>query len=163
MSHSELAIAGLYDHEHDSVREQQRHIPDWGGDDVFATTPRRRRFDRGDHAVDRARHMRMRDTHETPLPIIDRGEEPTAELALAEPVAPAVDAYMEPPAVAPNGRRMVTITGHPGAVKSHRPLDSGPRRPPRTFEERITHAPERIAMWAFALGLLLIVIAIASS
>jgi hypothetical protein len=106
--------------------------------------------------------MRMRDTHETPLPIIDRADEPTAVLETPAPVV-AEDPYMEPPEVAPNGRRTVTITGHPGATRRQRPLDAGPRRPPRTFEERIAHAPERIAMWAFALGLLLIVIAIASS
>jgi hypothetical protein len=41
MSHSELAIAGFYDHEHDAVREERRHIPDWGGDDVcdYASSP----------------------------------------------------------------------------------------------------------------------------
>src|SRR3954447_17559217 len=104
MSHSELAIAGFHDHEHESVREQQRHIPDWGGDDVFATTPRRRRFDRGEHAVDRGRQLRMRDTHETPLPIVDR-ELPTAVMetapVAAAPVAEA-DPYMEPPPVAAN-------------------------------------------------------------
>jgi hypothetical protein len=160
MSHSELAIAGLYDHEHETVREKQRRIPDWGGDDVFATTPRRRRFERGDHANDRAPHLRMRDTHELPLPIIDRettAAEPEPELEAMEP-----DPYFEEPQLAANGRRVVTITGHPGAVRTQRPLDV-PRRPSRTIDERIAHAPERIAMWAFALGLLLIVIAVASS
>ena len=38
-----------------------------------------------------------------------------------------------------------------------------PRRPSRSLDERIAHAPERIAGWAFGLGLLLIIIAIATS
>ena len=159
MTHSELAIAGFYDHEHDSVREQRRHIPDWGGDDVFATTPRRRRFDRHEPAIARSWHTRMRDTHEMPLEIVDREEEPAAVATMEL----AVDPYMEePPPVAPNGRRTVTITGHPGQARSRRPLDAGPRRPPRTLEERIAHRPEQVAMWAFALGILLIVIAVLS-
>jgi hypothetical protein len=43
MSHSELAIAGFYDHE----QESEPRAPDWGGDDVFAPpAPPRRRFER---------------------------------------------------------------------------------------------------------------------
>jgi hypothetical protein len=34
------------------------------------------------------------------------------------------------------------------------------RRPPRRAHERIGHRPDRIAMYAFALGLLLILIAV---
>ena len=37
------------------------------------------------------------------------------------------------------------------------------QRPPRTMHERLGPRPERIAGWAFALGLLLILIAIATS
>lgn len=172
MSHSELAIAGLYDHEHEAVREQQRRVPDWGGDDVFASTPRRRRFE---HRDERGGHLRRRDTHEhalpgrdEPAPVADAPPEdqpsPTDALVLGDAPVMTADPYLEEPQIAANGRRVVTITGHPGATtRTARPLDVAPRRAPRTWDERLTQQPERIAMWAFALGLLLIVIAVASS
>ena len=58
-------------------------------------------------------------------------------------------------------RRTVKIAGHPeGSLEASRYQRDRTRRPPRTAGERIGHRPDRIAMWAFALGLLLIVIAI---
>jgi hypothetical protein len=160
MNHSELAIAGFYDHEHDSVPQSGRRIADWGGDDVFAA-PTRRRFER---AVDASWDLEPAESVEP--------AEPGAAVAIAEPefeapepepapqpVGPelyAPDRYLAP---VPSGRRTVTITGHPG----DRALAFGARRPGRTLDERIAHAPERIAGWAFGLGLLLILIAILTS
>ena len=58
-------------------------------------------------------------------------------------------------------RRTVKIGGHPeGSLEAARYQRDRARRPPRTAGERVGHRPDRIAMWAFALGLLLIVIAI---
>jgi len=58
-------------------------------------------------------------------------------------------------------RRTVKIGGRPeGSLEASRYQRDRARRPPRTAGERIGHRPDRIAMWAFALGLLLIVIAI---
>jgi hypothetical protein len=58
-------------------------------------------------------------------------------------------------------RRTVKIGGHPeGSLEAARYQRDRARRPRRTAGERIGHRPDRIAMWAFALGLLLIVIAI---
>jgi hypothetical protein len=78
----------------------------------------------------------------------DLGEEPAPEL---------------PP---PGERRTVRIGGHPEgsleAARFHRDRSSR-RRPPRRAHERLGARPDRIAMWAFALGLLLIVIAILSA
>ena len=37
------------------------------------------------------------------------------------------------------------------------------RRPPRTASERLGARPDRVAAWAFALGLLLILIAVATA
>jgi hypothetical protein len=57
----------------------------------------------------------------------------------------------------PEGRRTVTITGHPDRVPAR-------RRPAPSIDERLYGSnPERIAMYAFALGLLLIVIALLSA
>jgi hypothetical protein len=58
-------------------------------------------------------------------------------------------------------RRTVKIGGHPeGSLEAARYRRDRARRPPRTAQERLGHRPDRIAMWAFALGLLLILIAV---
>jgi hypothetical protein len=58
-------------------------------------------------------------------------------------------------------RRTVKIGGHPeGSLEAARYQRDRARRPRRTASERVAHRPDRIAMWAFALGLLLIVIAV---
>jgi hypothetical protein len=58
-------------------------------------------------------------------------------------------------------RRTVRIGGHPeGSLEAARYQRDRPRRPRRTAHERVGHRPDRIAMWAFALGLILILIAI---
>ena len=65
---------------------------------------------------------------------------------------------------APAGRPTKVITGRPG--ESPRPLPvvrTERRRPPRTPAEWVGARPERIVAWAFALGLLLILIAITTA
>jgi hypothetical protein len=57
------------------------------------------------------------------------------------------------------GRRTVKIGGHPAQFHS----TPTRRRPSRTVHERVGPRPDRIAAWAFALGLLLILIAIATA
>ncbi len=59
------------------------------------------------------------------------------------------------------GRRTVKIGGRP--AEFYGPPARARQRPPRTMHERLGPRPERIAGWAFALGLLLIFIAIATS
>jgi hypothetical protein len=61
---------------------------------------------------------------------------------------------------APGGRRTVIIAGRPG--EAARPLRDR-RRPPKTVAARIGPRPERIMAWAFLLGLLLILLAIATA
>jgi hypothetical protein len=55
------------------------------------------------------------------------------------------------------GRRTVKIGGRPAE------FHSAPRRPARAVHERVGPRPDRIAAWACALGLLLIIIAIATA
>ena len=58
-------------------------------------------------------------------------------------------------------RRTVKIGGHPeGSLEAARYQRDRARRPRRTAHERVGHRPDRIAMWAFALGLILILIAV---
>jgi hypothetical protein len=65
----------------------------------------------------------------------------------------------------PTGRETKVITGHPGGAP--RPLATvrtdRRRRRSRTPAEWIGPRPERIVGWAFALGLLLILIAISTA
>lgn len=56
------------------------------------------------------------------------------------------------------GRRTVKIGGRP--AEFYGPPARARHRPPRSFHERLGPRPERIAGWAFALGILLILIAI---
>ena len=55
------------------------------------------------------------------------------------------------------GRRTVKIGGRPAE------FHSAPRRAGARVHERVGPRPDRIAAWAFALGLLLIIIAIATA
>jgi hypothetical protein len=72
---------------------------------------------------------------------------------VAVPVPPSAESAPE--------RRTVKIGGHPeGSLEAARYQRDRARRPRRTAHERVGHRPDRIAMWAFALGLLLILIAI---
>ena len=57
------------------------------------------------------------------------------------------------PAYAENGRRTVTITGHPVP----------PRRRPSPTQSQIQARPDRIALWAFLLGLFLVFMAVATA
>jgi hypothetical protein len=72
------------------------------------------------------------------------------------------DDLEDAPAAAAPERRTVRIGGRPEgsleAARSYR--ERSRRRPPRRAHERLGARPDRIAMWAFALGLLLILIAI---
>jgi hypothetical protein len=63
----------------------------------------------------------------------------------------------EPPA-----RRTVTITGR-GAERNLWAYEAGRRRPARRPHERAGFKPDRVAMWAVCLGLLLIFVAAASA
>ncbi len=100
-------------------------------------------------------------------PFAEREPEPLAE----EPVDEARfdDAY-DAPLDAPTdeivrgtqeGRRTVKIGGRP--AEFYGPPARARQRPPRTVHERLGPRPERIAAWAFALGLLLILIAIVTA
>jgi hypothetical protein len=64
----------------------------------------------------------------------------------------------------PASRRTKVITGHPGGAPRPLPtVRSERRRPTRTPAEWIGPRPERIVGWAFALGLILILIAITTA
>ena len=105
-------------------------MEDWGVDKAFEPAPARARA----RSRGRARHAHRR----------VRG----------------VDA--PEPEVVTEGRRTIRINGRPGELSQIAPFTSTARRrrPPLTVEERLAGDPTRIIAWAFALGLLLILIAI---
>jgi hypothetical protein len=131
----------LYDHER--PRPRRRPAPDWGGDELFDAVPRRRFARVEDVEVQAEAEPALERTPELDAPA------PVRHLRVVE------DAELV--STAPPARRTVTITGHPGRSAS---LER-PRA--RTMEQRIHTRPASFAAWAFALGLLLIVIAIATS
>jgi hypothetical protein len=183
--HARSARDDVYDHEHEEpgAGRRRRPVADWGvGEDMFEHMPRNRRFAR--EAGDR--HLRAvegesghpREPEEAPepeAPDVPRGrvddgrrtirigkdEDVPSEIAAitadrdinTEEVATPVEPRPE--------RRTVKIGGRPeGSLEAARYERDRSRRPRRTAHERIGHRPDRIAMWAFALGLILIVIAI---
>jgi hypothetical protein len=184
----------LYDREseftHDEARSARRRRPvaDWGGDELFTRTPRRRSV----HTDRTRRFARLEDDVAPAMPL---DELAPAEPEAAEPEPPLADferqAEHEPPTEEREPRRSVAAErvaerGHPapadrpsaGGVPGRRtvvigrsgrpefPHPEAPfasvsrRRPQRTVAERIGAQPERIVAWAFALGLILILIAI---
>jgi hypothetical protein len=58
-------------------------------------------------------------------------------------------------------RRTVVIEGRPGPA--HKLAQIERRRPPRRTAERVAHRPDRVALYAFLFGLLLVIVALASA
>jgi hypothetical protein len=91
------------------------------------------------------------------------GARPSAPPAAAVPPEPAQEPRHEPIV---GGRRTVLITGRPGTQRTGTPWalpSTERRRPPRTMDERVGARPDRVAAWAFGLGLLLILIAVSTA
>ena len=70
------------------------------------------------------------------------------------------------------GRRTIEIRGHAGQVRRgalavvpdpREPATTGRRRPSRSPAERFAANPDRIALWAFLLGIFLILVAALSA
>jgi hypothetical protein len=93
-------------------------------------------------------------------PVATLGEpRPRAKATLDDP-RPRTSAWLdEPPPRAANGRRTIVIQGR-GAERN---LPVSPRRPNVPRHERPGFKPDRAAMWAVFLGLLLILVAATSA
>jgi hypothetical protein len=61
-----------------------------------------------------------------------------------------------------DGRRTITISGRGAERHLPWPGDPGGRRPAKRVHERTGFRPDRVAMWAVFLGILLVAVAIAS-
>ena len=176
--------AGLFDQ-----FEDEHRLADWGGDELFTRMPRPRPVD--DAPAPRFRPSLVVSEpppapRRRPLTLVEPADKREAAvrerraartadqamrdraerlgLSVVEPPSHRFDesgAMIEPE---PSGRPTKVITGRPG--ESPRPLPvvrAERRRPSRTPAEWIGPRPERIVGWAFALGLLLILIAITTA
>jgi hypothetical protein len=164
----------LYDYEADTDLRlpRRRPVADWGADDLFHNTPRRRRSTTSSVARER-RLSGPAGGKGTVTPIAEArsyvpdapADEWDADQALQRIRAerakeePEVAATIAPLLADPAAPRTASISGRPEppVVRSPR------RRPPRTVEERMAHRPDRVAAWAVGLGFLLIVLAILSA
>jgi hypothetical protein len=182
--HASRSTAALYDQ-----FEDEQPVADWGGDELFTRMPRPRAVD--DAPAPRFRPYLAASGSEPPAPgptapaperslsLVQPPEEPqgtaaTAEQAMleraerlglsgAEPVHrwDGSGTMIEPQ---PGPRETKVITGHPGGAPRPLPTVRAERhRPARTAAEWIGPRPERIVAWAFALGLILILIAISTA
>ncbi|HEY1591344.1 MAG TPA: hypothetical protein VGF81_06100 [Solirubrobacteraceae bacterium] len=86
----------------------------------------------------------------------------TASTVEPEAAAARTDERAVFDADAPPARRTVTITGR-GAERNLWATGAGRRRPPRRPHERAGFKPDRVAMWAVFLGMLLLFVAAASA
>lgn len=95
----------------------------------------------------------------TPAPRTVAARRPHDQAVAAAPAAAA--APVRPGAGVP-GRRTVTIRGY-GAERNLPWPDGTRRRPQRRAYERAGFQPDRVAMWAVLLGILLVIVAVASA
>jgi len=72
----------------------------------------------------------------------------------------SVDSYGQLPRTDPPARRTVTIRGQVADRHSTRMVEVDRRRPPRRPRDRAMSRPDRVAMWAFLLCLLLLAAAV---
>ena len=117
------------------------------------------------HAVEggRADTATVRRPPRTARPPAARTTRPTRPAAQAAPAGPATAATPAPaPRAGVAGRRTVTIHGR-GAERNLPWPDATRRRPPRRAYERAGFKPDRVAMWAVLLGLLLVLVAVMSA
>jgi hypothetical protein len=157
----------LYDHETPEA-PRRRVADDWGIDESFPRV-RGRRFARTHEGPPRARRRPVEDwgADEAFEPPVRR--DPEELVAAAESARAQTEEFVSvdapEPVVVQEGRRTIRINGRPGEVSEIAPFTSAARRrrPPRTVEERLAGDPTRIIAWAFALGILLILIALLTS
>jgi hypothetical protein len=95
-----------------------------------------------------------------PAAAATRPTRPAAHAAAAGPTTATTPAQAPRAGVA--GRRTVTIRGR-GAERNLPWPDATRRRPPRRAYERAGFKPDRVAMWAVLLGVLLVLVAVMSA
>ena len=159
----ESASAGSEREEHPRSQRRRRPVADWGGDDLFNPVPRRRFTRAGVGAHTRrpsaspiTSHQLRRNADFAP-PGGDRGAEMRDADSGVGTLGP-LHAGVESPLITiyePEAR----LTPAPATASAA----TRGRRRPRTFDERVGPRPDRIAALAFMLGMLLVLLAVATA
>ncbi len=154
--------AALSEHEVEASEgqgRQRRPVADWGGDDLFNHVPRRRFARPGAGA-----HVRRPGATSVTSQQLRRNADSSS-------VAPRLAVHQDDDegyastlgaAYTAIERPIVTVY-EPTPAGDGAPVDRARRRPRRTVDQRVGPRPDRIAAWAFALGLLLILLAVATA
>ncbi|HEX5619256.1 MAG TPA: hypothetical protein VFX51_12590 [Solirubrobacteraceae bacterium] len=149
----------------EAIRARQADDELWGGDEPFAPRAEPAAWSADDEPFARRAEPARADDDETEFVAASGGQHDTGEFA---PVEPVDEPGAQPPGHTGGivrggveGRRTVKIGGRP--AEFHGPPARARQRPPRAMHERLGPRPDRVAMWAFALGILLILIAIATA
>jgi hypothetical protein len=153
--------------------------------DLASPTPRSREGRRPGDASERTGRFDRRG--EAPPLVLPRDDEPELEPAppapVSEPISPSqllsLDVGWQEPAreeergeftelIIPGqgvpGRPTVQIRGHGAEARIDALLsDRARRRPPRTVSERLGPRPDRVALWALVLAVVLIITAVATA
>ena len=152
----------------DALEARRQHDAVWAGDEPFADTPGEAVPPADEAAAHEAgaREAMAREAMSQGPDAHERIPDGAVRGGVSEPIADRiVDGSVSEPIEerivrgGVEGRRTVKIGGRPGDFHS----TPTRRRPPRTVHERLGPRPDRIAAWAFALGVLLILIAVATA
>ena len=154
--------------DHPGSQRRRRPVADWGGDELFDHVPRRRFSRAGVGAHSRrpsaspiTSHQLRRNTDFVAGAPLRGGDEPAAGES-----APGTLSTL-PAAVDPSVVTIYDAGGQIGAVPASAPLESYAarerRRARRSVDDRVGPRPDRIAALAFILGLLLVLLAVATA
>jgi hypothetical protein len=162
-SHAEPADRRYVGEHADDDAGEREHAEDDGGERDRATDDERAIAGVDEYGVGAEREVprgRVDDGRRTV--VIGRPEDVPSEIAAITADRDIEDEPPPPsPTTAPGERRTIRIGGRPeGSLEATR---AQRRRPPKTAHERIGARPDRVAAYAVALGLLLIVIAVISA
>jgi hypothetical protein len=137
----------------------RRPADDWLGEDIDFVPRRRMTYGTPDHPLHGV-FVAAPNASTTQTIVLGEPSAREIELEADEPsLGPVDDPYASPPP-APGERRTVQIKGRPEGIR----LPSNARRHrPRTAADVVGHRPDRIVLWAVALGAILILLAALTS
>jgi hypothetical protein len=140
---------------------RRRPVADWGGDDLFNHVPRRRFTRPGAGA-----HVRRPGATSATSHQLRRSAEPSSNAPQRHSDS---DGHEDGPvsmlAAAHSAveRPIITVYEDSPTAGAAAPVERVRRRPRRTVDQRLGPRPDRIAAWAFGLGVLLILLAVATA
>lgn len=145
-------------------RERRRPpVPDWGGDDLFNQAPRRRFVRTGSSA-----HVRRPSASPITSHQLRRNSDVASSAFLRGLESRAGGDFDHDSADGPHSvvsSPLITVyepdAGATSAADARAARDR--RRPRRTVDERLGARPDRVAAWAFILGLMLILVAVGTA